>query len=517
MAEAKRFPSGCVASPHYLASAAGLAVLASGGNALDAAVATNLTLGVVTPYHCGYGGDLFAIVWKDGRIAAYNGSGRAPSAATPEAVRAALGGACQMPYLGPQTVTVPGAVEGWFALLDRFGTRSFAELAARALAYARDGFELTRKASESLQRTRAIFTKSPEWQAIYGAAAEGAVLRQPALARTIETLAREGPDAYYRGPIGGSIAGHLRSLGGLMAETDLAAHRGDWVQPLRGRFGDVEILELPPNSQGVTVLEALAIVEATGSLPPDGADRQHLLIEAMKLALADRNEHVGDPATMRMAPERLFDPGWATQRASRIDPARAAAPEPERDSPGDTVYLCAADRDGMLVSLIQSNYAGFGSGVTVPEWGINLQNRATFFSLDPGHVNAIGPGKRTLHTLIPAMAFRDGKPWLVFGTMGGDGQAQTHLQLLVMIVGDGWDIQRAIDAPRWMVSPRDWSVTAESRFGPEVLQDLQERGHVIAVTGAFDPILGHAHAIQVTEGGYAGATDPRAEGAVLGV
>jgi gamma-glutamyltranspeptidase/glutathione hydrolase len=516
MREARRFPSACVASPHHLASAAGLAVLASGGNAMDAAVATNLTLGVVIPYLCGFGGDLFALVWRDGEVHAYNGSGRAPAAATLEAVRAVTQGADLPPY-GPLPITVPGAVEGWFALLERFGSMPFAELARPALRLARHGFVPSAAALATLERARDLHRRSDEWQAVYGRSEPGRPLIQSDLGRTIEALSASGPDVYYRGPIGAAIADHLRSLGGLMEREDLAEHRGDWFEPLRTRYRAVEVLELPPNTQGVAALEALNIVQELGPLPPDGADREHLLIEAMKLALVDRDEFVTDPAAMRIAPDALGDPSWAAERARLIDPARAGDPPPGRPHLGGTAYLCAADGDGMCVSLIQSNYMGFGSGVTVPGWGINLQNRGATFSLDPSHANVIGPRKRTLHTLIPAMALRDGRPWLVFGTMGGHGQAQTHLQLLARIVDDETDPQMAIDAPRWVLSPGDWSIIAESRFDPSIPEGLRARGHHVEATGPFDSLLGHAHAIVVEEHGYAGATDPRTEGAVLGL
>jgi gamma-glutamyltranspeptidase/glutathione hydrolase len=525
LSEAKRFPSACVASPHHLASAAGLAVLASGGNAMDAAVATNLVLGVVAPYQCGFGGDLFALVWNDG-LHAYNGSGRAPAEATVERVRSAVATAgvpgpaprlVEMPERGPLTVTVPGAVQGWFELLGRFGSRSFGELAAPALRYAEDGFEPTRRGAIAIGRSKAVLGGYEAWKAVYGAVAAGRTLRQPGLARTIRALAARGPDAYYRGPIAPAIVHSVRSAGGFLAGDDLAVHLGSWVEPLSTAYRDVQIVELPPNTQGVAVLEALNVVEATGDLPRDPPSRQHLLIEAMKLALADRDAFVTDPDHMREPASRLASRAWAAERAGRIDPARAATLDPGRQVVGGTAYVCAADEAGMLVSLIQSNWTGFGSGVHVPDWGINLHNRGAYFSLDPGHANVIGPGKRTLHTLIPAMALREGRPWLVFGTMGGDGQAQTHLQLLARIVDDGRDIQRAIDAPRWLVSPHDWSVTADARFGAAVVDGLRSLGHRISLTPWFDPALGHAHAIRVGDGGYAGATDPRAEGAVMGL
>ena len=517
MSEAKRFPRACVASPQYLASAAGLAVLADGGNALDAAVATSLTLGVVAPYMCGYGGDIFCIVrMPDGSVHGYNGSGRSGAAATVESVRDAVGSS-DMPVMGPHSVTVPGAVEGWFTLLDRYGTKTFAELAETPLRYARDGFPLSSAIRRNLRAIDQVATQdwAQEWRSIY---AEGPdVLRQPDLARTIETLRNDGPDAFYRGPIGEAIAETVQRYGAFITSDDMAAHSGDWVEPLRTSYRGVDVLELPPNSQGLAALEALNIIEDLDIGSPESDDRHHVLIEAMKLALADRDEHVTDIDHMRIAPAELVSKDWAAGRRAGIDPSRASAPAPGRAAVGGTIYLCAADADGMLVSLIQSNFKGFGSGVTVPGWGINLQNRGAYFSLDPSHVNAIAPSKRTMHTLMPAMALRDGEPWLVFGTMGGDGQAQTHLQFLTRVIDDGRDVQDAIDAPRWVVEPADWSVRAESRFEHDMLQELSRRGHSLITTGPYDTGMGHAHAIEITSYGYAAATDPRAEGAALGL
>jgi gamma-glutamyltranspeptidase/glutathione hydrolase len=258
-------------------------------------------------------------------------------------------------------------------------------------------------------------------------------------------------------------------------------------------------------------------VQSSGDLPPDGPDRHHLLIEAIKLALADRDAHVTDPNHMRIPGEQLIADDWIAKRLASIDPRSAARPAAGRAAVGGTAYMCAADAKGMFVSLIQSNYMGFGSGVTVPDWGINLQNRGAYFSLDPAHVNVIAPGKRTSHTLIPAMALRDGRPWLIFGTMGGDGQAQTHLQVLTRIIDDGEDVQRAVSAPRWIVSPEDWTVLAEAGFDPGWMEELRARGHALSATGPLDSVMGHAHAIVAEENGLAGATDPRAEGAVLGL
>lgn len=517
MSEARRFPSGCVASPHYLASSAGLAVLAGGGNAMDAAVATNLVLGVVAPYMCGYGGDLFALVFSDG-LYAYNGSGRAPAAATPEAVRAASGSE-RMPGTGPLSVTVPGAVEAWFSLLDRFGTRSFADLAVTALRYAREGFPLSERGAGYISASGSLYEESwaEEWRSVYAEAQPGTRLEQPALARTIETLRTQGPDAYYRGPIANAIADTIRRHGGLMTPDDLASHTGDRVEPLSSTYRGAEVYELPPNSQGVSALEALNILEGVDIGAGGSASREHVPIEATKLALADRDAYVTDADHVRVPASDLASKEWARRRRLDLDADRASAPAPGRAAVGGTVYLCAADTKGMLVSLIQSNYVGFGSGVTVPGWGINLQNRGAYFSLDPAHPNVVAPRKRTMHTLMPAMAFRNGRPWLVFGTMGGDGQAQTHVQFLSRVVDEGQGIQSAIDAPRWVVSAADWSVAAESRFGEGVLRALRARGHRLTTVGPYETRMGHAHAIEVTPDGYAAATDPRAEGAALGL
>lgn len=521
--EAPRFPAACVATPHYLATVAGLGVMAGGGNALDAAVAANLTLAVVAPYSCGFGGDCFALVWDGGRLHAYNGSGRAPAAATPEAVRAATGWAGRtpgdehgaMPRFGPLTVTVPGAVEAWFALLERFGTRPLAELARPALRYARDGFTLTARGAAAINRGRPADPAWGDWEAAYGGAAPGRRLRQPGLARTVEAVCAGGPDAFYRGPIAAAVAGQVEALGGLLSTGDLADHRGEWVEPLSTVYRGVEVVELPPNSQGATALLALNVMAGAAPTPSGSVERHQLLVEAIKLALVERDAHLTDRLHMRVPPGALATPAWAEARRDRLG-FRAATPPPGRAAWGDTIYLCAADADGLAVSLIQSNYMGFGSGVTVPGFGVNLQNRGAYFSLDPGHVNVIAPGKRTLHTLMPAMAFRKGRAWLVFGTTGADGQAQTHVQLLSRLLDDGEELQRAVSAPRWVLDPGDWALHAESRFPGELLDGLRERGHDVVPDPPWDDRMGYAQAILVSPEGLAGASDPRTEGLVAG-
>jgi gamma-glutamyltranspeptidase / glutathione hydrolase len=307
---ARRFPRAGVASPHYLASSAGLATLARGGNALDAAIAANLALGVVAPYLCGYGGDVFAIVW-DGRLQGYLGSGRSAKAATIDAV-CAQAHTDTMPLFGPHSVTVPGAVAGWFDLLDRWGTRSFGELAQHALSYARDGFELTPTGEMYITGSLTMYEGFDALRAAYDGAHAGQVLRQPALAHTIAMLAADGPDAYYRGPIATAIADTVEAAGGLLTSGDLAAYESRWADPLRAPYRDVEVAELQAPTQGVTALEALRILDGI-ALPTDGADRQHLLIEAIKLALEDRDDYVSDPDAMSVTPDDMLSDGWAAR------------------------------------------------------------------------------------------------------------------------------------------------------------------------------------------------------------
>lgn len=514
-AEAHRFATACLATPHYLATNAGAAVLRRGGNAMDAAICANLVLGVVAPYTCGIGGDCFAIVW-DGALHGYNGSGRAPATATPEAVRERAGRSAPEPGVprhGPIPVTVPGAVDAWFALLDRFGGRPFAELAEPAIAYAAGGFPLTAAGAGRIGAGRPAGRGWGEWDAIYGSAVPGTRLVQPGLARTLETVAAGGPGAFYRGEIGAAVAAHVQALGGLLDAGDLAAHRGDWVQPLVGRYRDLAVAELPPNSQGSAALLALHLLDRAGPLPPAGAEREHRLILAASAALAERDTHLTDPDHMRLPPGALADPDRADAAATAGVAGSGGAP---RGGGGDTAYLCAVDGSGLCVSLIQSNYNGFGSGVTVPGWGVNLHNRGAYFSLDPGHVNVIAPGKRTLHTLMPALARRGDRPWLVFGAMGADGQLQTQVQLLARLLDDGADPAEALAAPRWVVDPGDFSVRIESRFPAAVVDGLRQRGHGLTVVGPWEDCMGHAQVIRLDADGLAAASDPRCEGLAAG-
>jgi gamma-glutamyltranspeptidase / glutathione hydrolase len=524
---ARWFASGCVASPHHLASAAGQAVLADGGNAVDAAVAANLVLAVVTPYHCGVGGDLLAIVW-DGRATGVMSVGRAPAGATPTSIRTAvaeghgdgsrsLPGTGGMPTFGALPVTVPGAAAGWHHLLDRWGSRSFGEVATTAVRLAADGFPVSPHGADHVERARDALSTQPGWAETYGRMRAGERFVQRDLAATLERLAADGPDALYRGDLGARIVEVLQANGSTMTSDDLAQHRVDEVEPLRGRYRDVEVLQLPPPTQGVTALTALGVLDVLGPLPDDPGLALHLQVEAVRAALADREEHLGDPEVMRTDAARLTDLHRLRAIAARIDPDTAGRWPTSRPAPGGTAYLCAADRDGLLVSLIQSNFVGFGSGVVVPGTGIGLHDRGAHFSLEPDDANAIGPRRRPLHTLIPALALRDARPWLVFGTMGGDGQAQTHVQLLGQRVDRGRDLQEAIDAARFVVDVADGSVAIESRASATQIAALTRRGHQVRVIAAHDHLAGHAHAIEQVAAGYLGASDPRCEGAVVGL
>lgn len=510
----RRFPRACIATPHHLASSAGLQVLASGGNAIDAAVAANLVLGVVSPHYCGPGGDLFAIVaTRDGVERSIASNGRAPARATLEQVRQAAG-SVTMPVTGALTVTVPGAIAGWFDLLERHGTRSFGEVARAAIRLAEEGFVVSDHGAAAFARGRARYSDQAEWQRRFGAVEPGTTLVQSDHAAMLRLLADDGPDAFYRGAIGEDLVEALRDGGSAMTMEDLAAHRVVDVDPLTVRYDGREILELPPPTQGVTALTALGVVERLGATGAD-LDATHLQIEAVRAAMVDRDRHVTDPDHMAVRPETLIQSGRLDAMASAVDPARTSAWPPATPAPGGTAYLCAADADGRSISLINSHFMGFGSGVVLPRFGINTQNRGAQFSLDPDHANVVAAGKRTLHTLIPALAVRDGRPELVFGTMGGDGQPQIHVQVLARLAA-GEDLQRAIAAPRWIVSPVDGTVTIESRADAALVDGLRARGHEVRVLGPYERHMGHAHAIRYEPQGYAGATDPRAEGAVLG-
>lgn len=511
---------GMVVAPHYLAAEAGLELLKGGGNALDAAVAASAVLQVVYPFVCGLGGDVFMIIYDaaSGKLHGLNGSGRSAQAATIERYHDL--GYTTMPVLGIHTVTVPGCASGWGEAEERFGRLGLARALAPAISYAEEGIAVGLDLHAALARVSGREGMHRSWHTHFlpggSVPPTGAVMRFPTLARTLRVIAKDGAGAFYRGEIAEQIAAFFAREGGLITRDDLAAHRSEWVTPLGVPFAGLRIYELPPNTQGVTALQMLSILDGLPrGTDPLAADTIHMAVETKKLAFADRDAYLTDPAHMHIDPTALIKPDYLSQRRALIDLARAQPSVAPGSFGGDTIYLCAADGDGNVVSLIQSNYMGFGSGVVVDDTGIVLQNRGAYFSLDPASANALAPAKRTLHTLIPSMALRDGRPAMVFGTMGGDGQPQIHTQVYTAVARFGLNIQAAIEMPRWIHGAANGaeSLRVEGRFPSETLQALRQKGHMVEELGAWETGMGYAQGItfDLPAGVMQGGADPRAE------
>jgi gamma-glutamyltranspeptidase/glutathione hydrolase len=537
---------GAVVAPHHLATEAGLAMLRAGGHAVDAAIAANAALGVVMPSACGIGGDAFWLIWdaagetRGGRQLALNGSGRSPGGA--DAAQLRREGHEVMPLRGPRSVTIPGAVRSWGDAHRRFGRLPVATVLAPAIELAEGGFPAYGELIEDIEHAVDIFTEPLGTHAPFFGAYRphrrswrpGELIRLPALAGTLRQLADDGFDAFYDGHLGARQVRLLAELGVACGPTDFRDHTSTWGEPIATTYRGVRVTTHPPNSSGVVTLELLNILERfdppVGGFGPDGlgdARWAHLAIEAAKLAMADRDAHLTDPEAADVPVDRLLDKGHASDLAGLIDPERASIPKPATNPPGGgTAYLAAVDADGNAVSLIQSNYLGFGSGVLDPETGIHYQNRGSYFSLEPDHPNVLAPGKRTLHTLIPGMLFREGRPepWIVAGSMGGDAQPQIHAQLVADLVDGGLDIAQAVAAPRWSVEPRRHfeparDVLVESGFEPGFLEALHRIGHPVIPAGGLEAGIGHQHAIELVDGGpaapdgsVAAVTDPRSAG-----
>lgn len=525
--------NGVVATPHYLASLASLAgvnVLRDGGSAVDAALAANLVMAVVWPHMCGPGGDLFAHVWSEPERTLYglNASGRAGSGMTIETYRAR--GLETMPERGVLSVTVPGAVDGWWSLHERFGRLDMPRIARDAIGFARDGFRVTPFTTGAIQSNATLLSRVGSGTDVFlpggHAPSAGDALVQADLARTLEEIACHGHGALYGGALGDAIVDFLASNGGALSIADFAAQHSEWVEPIGFDYRGVRVCELPPNSQGIALLQMLSMLADTdlASWGQGSAELIHQLVERKKLAFADRAAYVADPASMSVPIEHLLDRARATERAARIG-RRAMERQPTgagHSTDGDTIYLCTADRDGNVVSLIQSLFAGFGSGVHVPGTGVTLHNRGSGFNLVSGHPNALAAGKRPLHTLMPGMALRDGRPWLAFGTRGADGQPQTGLQLLTGLLDFELELQASIEVPRWAHGAPGgrYPATAlvlESRLGAAVADDLAGRGHQVIVADPVDAVMGTAQMIQVDarRGCFVAATDPRGDGVAL--
>ncbi|MBK8979910.1 MAG: gamma-glutamyltransferase [Planctomycetes bacterium] len=498
-------PHAAAATSHPLATQAALTILQRGGNAIDAAIAANAVLALGEPTGSGLGGDLFAIVWdaSSRRLLGLNGSGRSPGALTRERLLAELGkrGLERIPPTGVLPISVPGAVDGWCALHARLGRMPLAEVLAPAIAYAEDGIPVPPVIASYWAAGRRLATE-PGFAAVFLPGGEppraGERFRNPALARTLARIADGGRDAFYSGDVAARLAGFVQEHGGFLTVEDLAAHHAEWVEPVSTTYRGVEVFELPPDGQGIAVLQILNLIEPydVAAMGCGSADWIHLFTEAKKLAFEDRAHFYADPQFTDVPVERLISKDYAAERRRRLDLSHAAdvidAGGP-RD--GDTVYLATADSEGNMVSLIQSNYRGFGSGVTPPELGFCLQDRGELFDVAEGRANSYAPGKRPFHTIIPGFALRDGEPWLAFGVMGGAMQPQGHVQVLVNLLDFGMDLQEAGDAPRvrhdGSSEPTGERMTdggelaLESAISEAVLAELRRRGHRTVRGGSF--------------------------------
>jgi gamma-glutamyltranspeptidase/glutathione hydrolase len=513
------FARNAVATSQPLAVQAGIAMLQAGGNAVDAALATAIALTVVEPCSNGIGSDLFAIVADRGELAGLNASGRAPAAVSP----ARYAGLSEMPRRGWESVTIPGAVAGWAALSQRYGALPFADLFVPAIRYARDGFALSPVVAAKWAAAVDLIPPGLGFAEHFlprgRAPRAGETFSCAPMAASLERIAATHGNAFYRGELAAAIVRHAREHGAAHTLEDFAAHTVDWVTPLAQDYGGATVHELPPNGQGVAALMALGILRSfdLAALPPDSVASQHLQIEAMKLAFADTYRYVGDPAAMPLPPAALLDPAYLAGRARLVDPCRAQDFGPGSPPKGGTVYLCAADANGMMVSLIQSNYLGFGSGVVVPGTGISLQNRGACFSLAPGHPNEIGGGKRPFHTIIPGFLTRDGAPFAAFGVMGGPIQPPGHVQTLVRLLTYGMNPQAALDAPRWKLEG-GLAVDLEPSAGDELRRGLAALGHEIAAVA--DPYMDFGAGQFIVRNdagdGYVAASDPRRDGQAAG-
>ena len=516
---------GMIATSQTLASAAGLKVFQDGGNAIDAAVTAAAVLAVVEPSMNGIGGDLLAIVYdaKTKKVYGLDSTGRSAYAATPEEY--AKRGLKEMPGRGVLTVDVPGVVEGWHQLLTRFGTISLAKAMAPAIRIARDGFPVAELMADDWQDSMKTLAADPATAATFlpdgKAPKQGDIFANPRLSRTMEAIAKEGRDAFYKGSIARAIVADLKQRNGLLDMRDFADHKADWVDPISVNYRGYDVLEMPPSTQGFVALEMLNIMEGFDikKLGHNSADYLHVVTEAKRIAFADRSAFLADRDHMQKdVLKRLLSKEYATSRRKEIDMNKAAKSYgPTRDfsgqDHGDTIYMTAADGQGNVISFIQSLFGGFGAGFVAGETGVTMHNRGSGFNLTPGHPNQIGPHKRPLHTLVPAMIMKDGKPWVSFGVMGGDNQAQAHAQVVANFVDFGMHVQEAGDAARMRHAGQELAL--ESGIGPDVRKALEARGHTIrngrGQMGGYQAIF-----IDPKTGVMLGGSDLRKDGLAIG-
>jgi gamma-glutamyltranspeptidase/glutathione hydrolase len=527
---------GMIATSQTLASAAGLKVLQDGGNAIDAAVTAAAVLAVIEPSMNGIGGDLLAIVYdaKTRKVYGLDSTGRSAYAATPEEFKRR--GITQMPGRGPLTVDVPGVVEGWHQLLTRFGTITLARALAPAIGHARDGFPVAELMADEWRDNEKTLSADPHTAATFLPQGKpmqmGDIFANPRLARSLEQIAKEGRDAFYKGSIARAIVADMKARDGLLEMRDFADHTADWVEPISTNYRGYDVMEMPPSTQGFVALEMLNIMEGFDikALGHNTADYLHVVTEAKRIAFADRGAVLADRDHMpKEALKTLLSKDYAATRRKDINMAKVtprfssgvARPQTSagedgdfygRDR-GDTIYMTAADGQGNVVSFIQSLFAGFGAGFVAGETGITLHNRGSGFNLQPGHPNEIGPHKRPLHTLVPAMIVKDGKPWVAFGVMGGDNQAQAHAQIVANFVDFGMHVQEAGDAARMRHMGQELAL--ESGIGPDVRKALESKGHVIrdgrGQMGGYQAIF-----IDPRTGVMLGGSDLRKDGLAIG-
>jgi gamma-glutamyltranspeptidase/glutathione hydrolase len=506
-----------VATSQPLAAQAGLGMLAAGGNAVDAALAAAIALTVVEPTSNGIGSDAFALVWAGGGLHGLNASGRSPRGLPADH----FAGKQQVGVLGWDGVTVPGAVSGWVALSKRFGAMTFEKLFEPAIAYAANGFLVSPQTAWAWDRGHERYRDFEAYQRTFcpggRAPRAGERFASPDHAATLRLIAATAGEAFYRGELGRAMAAHAQATGGWLREEDLAAHQADWVRPISIDYHGLTLHEIPPNGQGLAALLMLGIVDQHGlrEQPADSARSLHFQIEAMKLAFADAHRYIADPASMDVNVDALLDREYLAQRASLVDPDRAGNPDHGVPRPGGTVYLTAADAEGTMVSFIQSNYTGFGSGVVIPGTGIAMQNRGACFTLEKGHPNEAAPGKRPYHTIIPGFVTRGQEPVMSFGVMGGLMQPQGHAQVLIRIADYGQNPQAALDAPRWRIDG-GLEVAIEPGFEPRVYDELRAMGHVVKVADARTVDHGRGQIAYRLEGGYLAASDLRSDGQAVG-
>jgi gamma-glutamyltranspeptidase/glutathione hydrolase len=520
------FARNVVSTSHPLAAQAGLRMMQQGGNAVDAAVAAAAVMTIVEPCSNGLGSDAFCILWDGERLQGLNASGPAPAAWSPAYFERRYPGSRLMPVRGWDAVTVPGAVAAWVALSERHGRLPFGDLLQPAIEVAERGYAVPVIVQQKWRNASALpeLTGQPGFAQAFlprGRVPEvGERFVFAAAARTLRRIADTRGEAFYRGEVAAALAAHAREHGGALSEADLAGYSPQWVEPIARDYRGYRLHEIPPNGQGIAALMALGMLERfdLASLPVDGVASQHLQIEAMKLAFADVYRHVADPAAMRVKVSELLDGDYLARRAASIDPRRAQDFGPGLAPRGGTIYLSAADERGMMVSFIQSNYMGFGSGVVVPDWGVSLQNRGHGFSLDPDSDNCVAGGRRPFHTIIPAFLTRDGAPVMSFGVMGGDMQPQGHLQTLVRMLDYHQQPQAACDAPRWRVAAG--KLATEPGFDPGTAGALSALGHqVLPFSDAYQDYGAGQFIWRLGDPaveGYAAASDPRRDGQAAG-